>query len=139
MADEYVYSIDSSALIHGWVRAYPISIPMFEPVWEMLDKLIHTGRLRASFEVFIEIKKKDDSLEKWCQDRQSMFVDIEDEVIQNRVIELLAKYPRLIDTRRGRGGADPFVIAHALTGTPFHTVVTEERGGTLEKPKIPVV
>ncbi len=139
MAADYFYSIDTSALMHGWVRTYPISVPMFEPVWEKLDELIESGRLRASIEVLNEIKKKDDDLAKWCQERLSMFVDIEDDVIQHRVIEVLAKYPRLIDTRKGRDGADPFVIAYALTGTPFHTVVTEEQGGTLIKPKIPMV
>ena len=136
---ENTYSIDASALIHGWVRAYPISVPMFEPVWEKLSEIIESGRLRASAEVFTEISRKDDSLAKWCQEHRSMFVEIQDQVIQEKVIEILGKYPRLVDTRKGRGGADPFVIALALTGMPFHTVVTEEQGGTLEKPKIPVV
>lgn len=47
---------------------------------------------------------------------------------------VLGKYPRLVDTRCGRDGADPFVMACALTGSPIHTVVPQEQGGTLEKP-----
>ena len=112
---------------------------MFEPVWERLAELIDSGQLRASIEVFTEIKKKDDSLANWCKEHESLFVEIEDDVIQNNVIEILKNYPRLIDTRKGRDGADPFVIAYALTGSPFHTVVTEEQGGTSERPKIPVI
>jgi len=139
MAEDFVYSIDTSALIHGWVRAYPISVPMFQPVWEKLDELIESGRLRASAEVLTEIKKQDDDLAIWCDARPDLFVEIADDPIQEQVASLLTKYPRLVDTRKGRDGADPFVIAYAMTCNPVRTVVTQEQGGTLEKPKIPVV
>lgn len=139
MAEHFTYSIDTSALVHGWVRAYPISVPMFRPVWEKLDELIEDGRLRASAEVLSEIKKQDDDLAAWCDERPHLFVEIEDDPIQEQVANLLAKYPRLVDTRKGRDGADPFVIAYAMTCNPIRTVVTQEQGGTLEKPKIPVV
>jgi hypothetical protein len=139
MADDFTYSIDTSALVHGWVRAYPITVPMFRPVWDKLDELIENGRLRASAEVLTEIKKKDDDLAAWCEKHPALFVEIEDGPIQEQVANLLAKYPRLVDTRRGRDGADPFVIAYAMSCNPIRTVITQEQGGTLEKPKIPVV
>lgn len=139
MADDFTYSIDTSALIHGWMRVYPITVPMFRPVWDKLNELIENGRLRASAEVFAEIKKKDDDLAAWCEGRPDLFVEIEDDPIQKQVADLLAKYPRLVDTRKGRSGADPFVIAYAMTCNPVRTVVTQEQGGTLERPKIPFV
>jgi hypothetical protein len=111
---------------------------MFKPVWDRLSALIDEGRLRASVEVLNEIKKKDDDLAGWCEANPDLFVEIDDP-IQEKVAALLGKYPRLVDTRKGRSGADPFVIALAQTHNPPLTVVTEEKGGTAEKPHIPYV
>jgi hypothetical protein len=50
----------------------------------------------------------------------------------------MAKYPRLVDTRRGRMGADPFVIAVAKLNNC--TVVTNEAlTNNIKKPNIPDV
>lgn len=139
MASDFYYSIDTSALIHGWSRAYPPSIRMFQPVWDRLSALVDEGRLRAFMEVLNEIMKKDDTLAEWCDANSDLFVEIEDDAIQECVAEVMGKYPRLVDTRKGRSGADPFVIALATTHNPRLSVVTEEQGGTAEKPKIPYV
>lgn len=138
MSADFYYSIDTSALIHGWVRAYPPAIPMFEPVWERLSDLIDEGRLRASVEVLNEVNKKDDGLAEWCDAHPDLFIEIDDHM-QEKVAALLGKHPRLVDTRKGRSGADPFVIALAQMHNPFLTVVTEEKGGTVDKPHIPYV
>lgn len=139
MSADSLYSIDTSSLIHGWVRAYPISVRAFAPIWDMFDRLIAEGQLRASTEVLTEIERQDDDLAEWCKDRHDMFVEIEDDLIQEKLAEILGEHPRLLDTRKGRSGAAPFVIAYALTENPFRTVVTQEGGGTLERPNIPVV
>jgi|SRR5580704_15493599 hypothetical protein len=134
MATTAVYSVDSSALIHGWRRAYRPK--NFGFVWEHIDALIQAGRLRASIEVYSELERKDDELFKWCKDRkQAMVVEI-DGAIQKHVARIMAAYPRLVDTVKGRSGADPFVIALALTVNPSMIVVTEEHPG---KTKIPDV
>jgi len=134
MAGASVYSIDSSALIHGWRRVYRPK--NFSFVWERLDVLIDEGRLRSSIEVFNELEKKDDELFKWCKDRkEKMFAEIDDEC-QKHVTRIMGTYPRLVDTVKGRSGADPFVIALAATTNPFMVVVTEEHPG---KTKIPDV
>lgn len=135
---DFYYSIDTSALIHGWVRAYPIAVPMFRPVWDRIEQLIANGRLRASAEVLTEIEKQDDDLTKWCKARPALFAELDDP-IQQKVAYLLGKYPRMVDTSKGRSGADPFVVAYAMTQSPILTVVTEERGGSDRKPKIPSV
>jgi hypothetical protein len=49
----------------------------------------------------------------------------------------LKKYPRLVDTLKGRSQTDPFIIAVAAELTA--TVVTGEAFGTSEKPRIPFV
>lgn len=47
-------------------------------------------------------------------------------------------FPKLIDTRKGRSGADPFVIA--LARVQEAVVVTGENDdGTADRPKIPTV
>jgi hypothetical protein len=134
MATPTVYSVDSSALIHGWRRVYRPK--NFGFVWERIGALIKEGRFRASIEVYSELEKKDDELFSWCKDRkEQMFVEI-DEEIQKIVARLMAAYPRLVDTVKGRSGADPFVIALAATVKPSMMVVTEEQPG---KTKIPDV
>src|SRR5438477_12172340 len=108
-----VYSIDSSALIHAWRRVYRPK--NFGFVWDGFDSLIKDKRLCASIEVYNELLKKDDELFAWCKERkEDLFLEIDDD-IQEIVKEILLDHPRLVDTVKGRSGADPFVIALAET------------------------
>ena len=128
------YSIDSSALIHGWRRAYRPK--NFGIVWERLDSLAEESRLRASIEVFHELHKKEDELLDWCKERkEKLFVEI-DEDIQTHLTRIMGNHPRLVDTVKGRSGADPFVIALAATTRPSMIVVTEENAGKIRIPDV---
>lgn len=60
-----------------------------------------------------------------------------DEAIQRATSEVLAQHQLLMKATKNRHGADPFVIATARVKNL--TVVTEEKGGTPVKPKIPSV
>jgi hypothetical protein len=132
-----VYSIDSSSMIHAWRRAYPPSV--FSSLWTKIDELIGNGRLIASVEVLRELKKKDDDIYAWAQDRKdTLFVELDDKT-QDSLVLIMTKYPKLVDTGKGKSGGDPFVIALAHCRDPQLTVVTEERGGSDAKPKIPHV
>jgi Domain of unknown function (DUF4411) len=134
MAAPAVYSIDSSALIRGWRQVYRPK--NFGFVWERFDTLIEQGRFRSSIEVYNELEKKDDELFKWCKDRkEKMFVEIDDHV-QAHVTRIMKNYPRLVDTVKGRSGADPFVIALAATTNPNMIVVTEENPGKMKIPDV---
>jgi hypothetical protein len=98
--------------------------------------LAEDGRLRSSVEVYKELERKDDELFKWCKAlKETMFAEI-DEAAQTQVARIMAAYPRLVDTTKGRSGADPFVIALALTTNPFMTIVTEEYPGKLRIPDV---
>lgn len=132
-----LYSIDSSSLIHGWREAYfPEN---FEGFWEELSELADNGVLVASKEVLLEIKRRDETVHKWCLEHESMFFELDDTQMENLTI-LMTKYPRFVDTRKGRNAADPVVIALAMSYNPPLTVITQEGpGGTDEKPKIPFV
>jgi hypothetical protein len=129
------YSIDTSAILQAWLRHYPPDI--FPPVWDRIDALIASAELVATEEVRRELEKQHDEIFMWASTREPMFIPI-DEQIQLSVTAILASHPRLIDNRRNRSGADPFVIALAqLNGA---TVVTGEAPtGNIDKPNIPDV
>ena len=132
-----VYCIDTSSLVHGWRRAYPPK--RFAGLWGRIDGLIDEGRLVASIEVFEELARKDDEICAWAKDRKAaLFREIDDDV-QGAVVHVMARYPKLVDTGKGKSGGDPFVIAQAMAGDPVLTVVTQESGGSADRPRIPYV
>lgn len=133
---EFIYCIDTSALIHAWVRAYPPDV--LPPLWERIGALIERGRLISPMDVLVELEKKEgDTLCRWCKDRDQMFVEIDG--FQGGISYVMNKYPRLVDTVKGKSGADPIVIALVLSHNPKLVVVTEEKGGSENKPKMPYV
>ncbi len=129
------YCIDTSAWMDGWVRDYPQDV--FPSLWTKLDEHVEDGAIVSSEEVYIEIAKKEDGLHQWIKDRKKMLIPIERE-IQEIVFDLLATYPRLVDTKRNRSQADPFVIA---TAAHLETAVVtgEQPSNNLTRPKIPDV
>jgi len=129
------YSIDTSAILDCWIRYYPPDV--FPQVWEKLDDLINAGILIATEQVLIELGKKDDEVYQWAQKREHMFIPINED-IQPIVSFILQNHPKLIDERKDRTGADPFVIA--LAQLEKCTVLTcEKPTNKLNRPKIPDV
>jgi hypothetical protein len=128
------FCVDSSGWLDGWTRNYPPDV--FRTLWDRIEELVDGSEIIASEEVYVELAKKDDDLHDWIQARKSMLVP-PDEAIQQRVAEILGKYPRLVDTLKGRSQADPFVIATAMEHAAV--VVTGEMMGTAGKPRIPFV
>lgn len=129
------YCLDTSALITGWRDTYPVDL--FPRLWVNVEALIDDERRAvAPDEVLDELARKEDDLAAWARDREGMFLPLESEV-QEATREILATHPRLVDTVRGRGRADPFVIAVArVRGI---AVVTAEGRGSETRPKIPDV
>lgn len=129
------YSFDTSAIIHAWNRAYPPDI--FPVFWERMAEAIENQILIASDEVLVELEAKDDIIYKWAKKYPMMFIPI-DEKIQKAVKEILRDHKKLLDTRKSRSSADPFVVATAkVLGC---AVVTQENPtGKLHRPNIPDV
>lgn len=96
------------------------------------------GDLAASVEVFIELEKRDDEVHQWAKKRKAkMFVPI-DAAQQEEVSSILAAHEKLVDTRKNRSAADPFVIA--LAKAQGCVVVTGEKpSGSADRPNIPDV
>jgi hypothetical protein len=129
------YSLDTSAILNAWRRHYPPDV--FPSLWQKIDELIRRGVLIASEEVLVELERKDDEVYRWVQERSQMFVAI-DGSVQQVVRQILGAYPRLVDTRRNRSGADPFVIALAqIEGCAVVTYETPSNDPS--KPRIPDV
>ena len=129
------YSIDTSAILDGWRRYYPPD--RFPSVWRNLERLIAARDLCATEEVLIELKKKDDDVYKWAREQDGLFLPI-DEATQKSVANILSAYPRLVDAKKNRSTADPFVIAVAQVNG-LAVVSGEIPSNNLEKPKIPDV
>ena len=129
------YVLDTSALVGAWVRSYPPD--SFPALWDSLDKLVEAGRLTAPEEVFEELKAQDDDLYKWVKDRKDAIIVPTSRAVMLEARAILADHPRLTMPGRGRGRADPFVIA--LACTQGAVVVTQEQGGSADKPRIPYV
>lgn len=129
------YSLDTSALVGAWRRAYPPDV--LPSLWDKhLPSLIGAGDLRATREVEIELEQQDDELLRWAQAQKDLFLEV-DEPVQRSVRQILSSYPKLINPHSGRSGADPFVIA--LAHVRGCAVVTEEKPRSLVNPKIPDV
>ncbi len=103
-----------------------------------MEDLIAKGRARAAKSVLQELERGSDPLLKWAKAQQDLFVD-EDVAMQTRAANLLAQYYDPTKPAKGISGADPFVIALADLKNPKWAVVTAEKPGSLENPKIPYV
>lgn len=119
----------------GWVRHYPPDV--FPTLWNKLDAVVTAGEIVSSEEVYVELAKKSDELHGWIKDRKDMLIPMSEEV-QQLAIDLLAQYPRLVDTLRNRSMADPFVIATAMALDAV-VVTGEVLTGRMDKPRIPDV
>lgn len=97
------------------------------------------GLIKSPEEVLNEIKKKDDNLSDWIKDRASSIFEKEIEGIQGLVVEILADHPRLLDTKKGRSGADVWVIAFAEFYGGIAVSDETKRTNTGKSPKIPDV
>lgn len=122
------YCLDTNALIQPWNSYY--SMKLCPDYWSILDQLAHRKLIFCTTEVHREISRIDDELSKWIKLRSHLFRDVSDGV-QQRLREVLQKFPRLVDSTKDRSMADPWVIAHALAENA--TVVTKERAS--ESPK----
>lgn len=132
-----VYSFDTSALIDGIERFYPIA--NFPGLWERMDELISAGRLLVSEEAWNEAVSADAALKEWCNEDgagREACIALTDSAVAAVAGAIARQFPKWI-TQGRKNGADPFVIAVAeVRGC---AVVSGETNGGPGKPKIPYV
>lgn len=137
-----IYYIDTCSLFE-MKNNYPMDV--FVSPWKNIIQLIRESRLFAPEEVFKEIIKGDDELNKWVSRKKKLFIKPDQEQL-TILAELLKKYPFLAHAQKCGPNADPWLIALALAKRtqPMtsmlnvqHIIVTEE---SKTKPnKIPAV
>jgi hypothetical protein len=130
-----MFCLDTSAFIDAWERYYPEDV--FPGVWEKMNELVTAGKIVASDEVYKEIKKNTTGVYTWAKTHKGLFVAT-DVPIQKEVAKIMTQFPGLVDPRRSRSGADPMVIALAMTRS-FTVVTGELPSNNPAKPKIPDV
>jgi hypothetical protein len=110
----------------------------FPSFWRKMDALVASRRVIISQAAVDELAKKSDETHDWVVSKKEMICGIDMDV-QVVVREILANpnSARLVDTKKGRSGADPFVIALAeIVGA---TVITNEALTGGKSPRIPDV
>ncbi|MCL2463911.1 MAG: DUF4411 family protein [Micrococcales bacterium] len=136
-AGRQLYSFDTSALIDGLERFYPIK--NFPGIWEGIDSLIDDGRLLVSEEAWREAVSADAPLKEWCEDTaagRDRCICSTDDVVATTAGEIVFQFPGWV-TRGKKNTADPFVIAVAEAHTCG--VISGETNGGPGRPKIPYV
>lgn len=129
-----IYCIDTSALIAGFHRIYPYQV--FLGLWEKIGNLADQGRLIAPEEVYQELAFQEDALFAWAKHRRNMFVAPDYRQLAF-LTEIARDFPRLSQSKVSANTADPFVIA--LAKVKNCVVVSDERGGSDQHPKIPFI
>jgi hypothetical protein len=87
------YCVDTSSLIAGWQELYPIE--NFPALWKKIEEFISTDRLVAPRDVFEEVTKKSEELQKWLKQHAKMFRDLDD-ATQIEAANILKSFPRLV-------------------------------------------
>lgn len=128
-----VYCLDTSALIQAWNTYY--SPDLCPEYWDTIEELARRHRVFCTEEVRREIKKGDDDLFRWVKQRPFLFREVTPQVQEN-LRRILASHRELVDSKKDRSIADPWVIAHAMAENA--AVVTKE-GTAPRKVKIPDV
>ena len=127
------YSIDTSSLI-DWHHYYPGDV--FEKLWEMFTGACDNSILVAHEYVLVELSRRDNDLLQWVKDRNNFILPL-DEDVQRAAKRIIKNYRLDESSHSSRIVADPFVIS--LAKCHGLTVVTEEKPGTKENPKIPFI
>lgn len=129
------YCFDANAFIGPWRRTYPPDV--FPSYWEMVDQMMNDGEVLIISEAHFELEVAGDELYEWVSSHGSAIVAL-DTSIQQAARDILEQFPGMINVRKQKSMADPFVVGHAqvIGGT----VVTEEsKSGDKKHPRIPDV
>ncbi len=99
-----------------------------------MSDLVDEGRLRASVAVFDELKKQKDDLFHWVNLRTHMLVEKNIDQLRYQS-QISTDFPQLARRHSSASPADPWVVALARMNR--YIVVSNEKTGSIENPKIP--
>lgn len=128
------YVIDTCSLTK-MRHTYPKDV--FPAAWELLTDLAQTGVLISVEDVIEELLLFEDEILQWANEQGHIFFPLS-ENIQARAVEILSSHPGILDLKKNKSSADPFVIATAIEHSC--AVVTEEKASNSQtRYKIPNV
>lgn len=130
---EKIYVVDTCSFttLH---KIYPKEV--FPSVWEKVDELIESRRLISVDEVYHEICRQDDGLAKWAKTKKEIFIPLTEEV-QDASKDIVNRFVKILDFKKNKSGADPFLIGLAQTQEGSIVVTEEKYSGGPDKHKIP--
>ncbi len=130
---EKIYIVDTCSFttLH---KIYPKEV--FPSVWDKVDELIKLERLFSVDEVFHEICRQDDGLAKWAKSKKEIFIPLTEEV-QDAAKDIVNRFVKILDFKKNKSGADPFLIGLALIREGSIVVTEEKYSGGPDKHKIP--
>lgn len=127
------YCLDTNVFIEAWNKYY--SMNLCPDYWDLLDNLAQKEIVFCTEEVKREIEKVDDDLKAWIAARAHFIRELTTDV-QLNVRKILKRYPQLIQYKKDRSMADPWVIAHAMAAKAV--VVTKELNKTPQSQKVSI-
>ena len=106
----YKYIIDSSS-IFSQKDNEPHRRAVYRGLWDRIEKLMQNKEIVTVSEIADEIKDKD--LEVWLNNHRCVVLSVS-EAIQQNVIKVVTKNPRLVDFKQTKSSGDAFLIATAM-------------------------
>lgn len=136
--NQVVYSCDTSSLVEASDVLYPME--NFPSLWDKIEELIRNNRLKMSQPVFEEAMGNYD-LEDWCDTKGlQSFLELKVDVsVQNYVRTILKDYSGMINARKNKSGANPWVVALAMQYLGVVVVTEEKSTSDRLHPRIPDV
>jgi len=134
---EPTYCLDSNVLIQAWQKYYsPKYCPSY---WDVLNELGSEDRIFIPSMVYDEIVKTDDDLSVWLKGSNIKVKPITADVTQilKSIYAADPNHKHLVDSKKGRSLADPWVIAHAIKEGAI-VVTKEEKVTALNSTKIKI-
>lgn len=129
------YCLDTGVFINSWQKHYPPEV--FPCVWSCFQDLLTSKTAIVPRAVYEELERERDDVFNWVKwHAESLIVEPDEDVIL-ALRAILKQHGRLVDTKKNRSAADPWVIAHAQVAGA--AVVTEEQESNGKSPKIPDV
>jgi len=131
------YCLDSNVLIQAWQKYYS---PKYCPTyWNVLNDLGSEERIFIPKMVYDEITRTDDELSDWLKTSTIQVKPITADLTQilSSIYAADASHKHLVDNKKGRSLADPWVIAHAIREEAI-VVTKEEKITALNSKKIKI-
>ena len=134
---EPTYCLDSNVLIQAWQKYYsPKYCPSY---WDVLNELGNENRIFIPSMVYDEMVKTDDELSEWLKASEIKVKPITSDVTQilTSIYAADPNHKHLVDSKKGRSLADPWIIAHAIKENAI-VVTKEEKVTVLNSTKIKI-